>query len=203
MSHLGHALYVEHLAVGIAECLGIHRLGLRSDGLVKRIKVVDIQYGIPDALRRQCVRNQVIRTAIQVVGSHDVVSRFQYILQRIGGSRSPGGHSQRCDTSLKRSHARLKHILRRIGQSAVDVSGVTERKAVGCMPAVIKHIRCGLIDGHSPCAGDRVGLFLAYMKLQSLKVEIVVCIHKADKFYWFYDAKLQSHKIFCIFIPER
>ncbi len=86
--HSGYALYVEHLAVGVAERLGIHSLGLRSDGSLERIKVVDIHDGIADTLRSQRVGNQIIRAAVEIIGCDHMVSRSEDVLQSISGSSS-------------------------------------------------------------------------------------------------------------------
>ena len=74
VSHSSHAFQVEHVAVGVAESLGIYNFCVGLDGSLEGVEVVYIYNGISDALRSQRVGNQVVRTAIQVVGSYDVVA---------------------------------------------------------------------------------------------------------------------------------
>ena len=119
------------------------------------------------------MRNEIVATAIQIVGCHDVVACLDDVLQRIGDGSSSAGNSETSHTSLEGSHAVFEDALCGIGQTAIDVACIAKAEAVGCVLTVAEHIAGGLVDGHRTCIGCGVGLLLAYMKLQSLKVEFL------------------------------
>ena len=79
-----HCLKICHVGVGIAECLGVHHLGVGLNGSLQRLKVVDVDDGVADALCGQCVGDEVERTTVQIVGSYDMVAYLQDVLQSVG-----------------------------------------------------------------------------------------------------------------------
>ncbi len=184
MSHSSHTLQVEHVAVRIAECLGIHHLGVRLDSSLKSVQIVHVDDGVANALSSQRVGYQVVATAIQIVGCHDVVTILQYVLQSVSDSCCTTGHCKSCHTTLECCHAVLKHTLCRVGQSSVDVTGIAQSETVGSVLRVVEHIACGLIDGHGAGVGSGVSLFLAYMQLKCLETIILTCTHNLFPFYF-------------------
>ena len=80
------------------------------------------------------------------------------------GSRGKG----RC-TVFQRGDAPLKHILGRVGQSAVDVSCIPQSEPVRRLLAVRKHKGSGSINGYRSGVGSRVCLFLADVQLFGFK----------------------------------
>ena len=111
VSYSCYAFEVEDVGVGIAEGLGIYYFRVGLDGSFEGFEVVDINNCIGDALRSQCVGNEVVRATIEVVGSHDVVAILHDVLQGVGDSGSTRGHSQSSHTTLEGSDAILKHTL--------------------------------------------------------------------------------------------
>ena len=75
-----HAFNIEHIAVGVAEGLGIYDFCVGLDSSFESLEVVHVQNGIGNALRGQRMGNQVVGTAIEVVGSHDMVAILHDIL---------------------------------------------------------------------------------------------------------------------------
>ena len=84
------------------------------------------------------------------------------------------------------SHAILEHALCGVRQSAVDVTGVTQSETVGSVLTIVKHVTCGLVDGHCTGIGCGVGLFLSYMKLQSLEMIILLTHSLFLSFYFLF-----------------
>ena len=150
VGHLGYGLQMGHVAIGVAEGLGIDHLGVGLDGRLERLQVVYVQDGVADALRREGVGDEVERAAIEVVGCDDVVARLEHVLQRIGNGGCSAGHGQCGYASFEGGDALLEHRLRGVGQSAIDVARVAQAEAVGGMLGVMKHVGGGLIDGHGP-----------------------------------------------------
>ena len=147
------------------------------DSGFESLEVVHIDNGIADALRSQRVGNQVVRATVEVVGSHDMVAILHDILQGIGDGSGTRGHGQSGYTTLEGCDTVFEHTLRRVGQSTVDVTGIAETETVGSVLGIVEHITRGLVDRHGSCVGCGVCLFLAYMKLQCLKLVILLCTH--------------------------
>ena len=166
MGHGGQGVDVGHVAVGIAEGLGIDHLGVGLDGCLEGLKVVHVDDGVADALCGQRVGDEVERAAIEIVGSHDMVASLHDVLQGVGDGSGTAGHGQSGHAALKGCHAVFEHALGGVGQTAVDVAGIAQTEAVGGMLGVAEHVAGGLIDGHGTGIGGGVGLFLAHMQLQ-------------------------------------
>ena len=133
VGYSSHTLQVEHVAVRVAESLGIYYFCVGFDGSLQSFEVIHIDYRVADALRSQRVGDEVIRTAIEVVGSHYMVARLHNVLQRIGDGGGTRGDSQSCHTALQGSHTVFKHTLRRVGQTTIDITRITETETVGGM----------------------------------------------------------------------
>ena len=133
MGYFGYSVEVGDVAVGVAEGLGIDHLSVGADGCLECCQVIDFHDAVVHALSGQCVGNEIERTAIEVVCSHDVIAVLQHGLQRVGHSCSARGYSQTCYTALEVSDTIFEHTLGRVGQSAVDVAGVTQAETVGSM----------------------------------------------------------------------
>ena len=131
VSHGSYAFEVEHVRVGIAKGFGVHHFGIRLDGSFEGLEVVHVKNGVRDALRRERVGNQVIRTAVEVVGSHDMVASLYDILQSVGDGGCTRGHSQTCHTTFEGCDTIFKDALSRVGQTSVDVACITETETVG------------------------------------------------------------------------
>ena len=90
-------------------------------------------------------------------------------LNGVGDGGCTGSGSQCCHAALQRCDALFEHILRGVGQTAVDIACIGQTEAVGGVLAVAEHIGRGLVDGHRTGIGGGVGLLLTDMKLQGLK----------------------------------
>ena len=168
--HGSHCVKVRNIGVRVAESLGIHHLSIGLNSSIEGIEVVHVENGERNALRCQRVRNQVERTAVEVIGSHDVVARSEEILQSIGHSRRAARHSQGSHAALQGRHALLEDRLSGISEAAIDIARITQRKAVGCMLRIAEHVRSSLIDRHGACIGGGVGLLLPHVQLQRLEM---------------------------------
>ena len=80
VGHSSHAFEVEHVAVGVAEGLGIYYFRVGLDGGFEGFEVIHINNGIGDALRSQRVGNQVVGTTIEIVGSDDMIAILHHVL---------------------------------------------------------------------------------------------------------------------------
>ena len=165
VGYSSHTFEVEHIGVGVAEGLGIYYFCVGLDSCLERLEVVYIKNGIADTLRAERVGNQVVGTAIEVVGSDDMVTSLHDVLKGISDSSSTRGDSQTSHTTLEGCDAIFEHTLSGVGQTTIDISCIAETETIGCMLRVTEHIRCGLINRYGTCVGSGVSLFLSYMKL--------------------------------------
>ena len=100
---------------------------------------------------------------------HDVVTGLCQRLDGVGDGGSAGSSGQSSHAALQSSDALLEHILRGVGQAAVDVACIGQTETVSGVLAVAEHIGSGLVDGHGAGIGCGIGLLLANVKLQGLK----------------------------------
>ena len=124
------------------------------------------------------MRQQFVAAAINGLLRHDMLSRLRKRLNGIGDGRRTGSQRQGGHAAFQRRQTLLQYILRRVGQPAVDVAEVRQPET-GCrVSRVFEHVRGGLINGHRPGISGRIGLLLANVKLERLKM-IRLLTHKA------------------------
>ena len=133
MGHLGYGVKVGHVAVRVAESLGVDDFGVRLYGRLEGLEVVDVDYGVRHALRGEGVGYKVERAAVKVVGRDNMVAHAEHVLQRVSHGRRARCHGQARRASLECRHAVFKHALGRVGQAAVYVARVAQPEAVGRM----------------------------------------------------------------------
>ena len=182
--HSSHTLKVEHITVRIAEGFSIYYLCVGFDSCLEGSQVVHVHNRVAHALCGQCMGDEVVRTTIEVVGCHDMIACLHNILQCVGNSGCTAGHCQSSHTTFECCHTILEHTLCRVGQATVDITCIAQSKAIGSVLRIVEHITGGLINGHGTCISSGVGLFLAYMKLQSLETIILTCTHNLIPFFF-------------------
>ena len=157
------------IAVGVAQSFQIDGLGVGLDGILHLSQIVCVHKGGGDAELGQGVLQQVVAAAVDGLLGHDVVTGLCQCFDGVGDGSGTGGGCQSSHAALQSSDALLEHVLRGVGQAAIDVAGICQTKAVCCVLAVAEHIGSGLIDGHCAGIGCGIGLLLANVKLQGLK----------------------------------
>ena len=128
-----NGIQVGHVAVRIAERLHVHSLCVRTDGCLECLKVIHVDDGVADTLSAQRVSDEVVRTAIEVVGCHDVVTVLCDVLEGVSDGCCTRSDSKSCHTTFEGSHTLFKHALSRVGQTAIDVTCIAKAKTVCCM----------------------------------------------------------------------
>ena len=138
--HGSNAFEVGDIRVRVAESLGIDHFGVGPDGSLEGFQVIDIQNSILDTLRAEGVGDQVVGTAVEVVGGDDVVAILQDILQGVGDGGGAGSDRQAGHTTLEGGDALLEHTLGGVGQSAINVARVAQAEAVGRVLGVAENV---------------------------------------------------------------
>ena len=165
----GNGVDIRDIAVGVAQSFQIDGLGVGLDGILHLSQIVCVHKGGGDAELGQGVLQQVVAAAVDGLLGHDVVTGLCQCFDGVGDGSGTGGGCQSSHAALQSSDALLEHVLRGVGQAAIDVAGICQTKAVCCVLAVAEHIGSGLIDGHGAGIGCGIGLLLANVKLQGLK----------------------------------
>ena len=186
MCYLRNGVDVCDVGVWVAEGLHVYRLRIGPDGCLEGLEVVHIDDVIAHALCGEGVCDKVIRAAVEVVGSDDMVAVACYVLQRIGDGSGTRGYCEACHATFQGCHAFLKHTLCGICQTAIDIACIAKTETVGSMLGVFEHIRRCLIDRYSTGICSRVGHFLTHMKGQRLNMEILfLCTHSLIPFFYY------------------
>ena len=84
--NLSDGIQIGHVAVGISEGLHIDSLGVGLNGIFQCLKVVDIDDSVGDTLCAECVGDEIVGTAIEVVGCYDVVTILGDVLECVSDS---------------------------------------------------------------------------------------------------------------------
>ena len=165
----GNGVNVGDITVGVAQRLQIDGLGVGPDGGGDSVQIMGVHKGGGYTILRQRMGQQVVAAAVDGLLGHDVIPRLGQGLDGVGNCRGAGGGGQSRHASLQSRDTLFQHILGGVGQPAIDVSGISQPKAGGCMGRIPKHIGGGLVNGYRPGIGGRVRLLLAHMELQCLK----------------------------------
>ena len=147
----------------------IDGLGVGLNGVLHLGQIVSVDKGGGHAELGQGVLQQVVAAAVDGLLCHDVVTGLCQRLDGVGDGGSAGSGGQSSHAALQSSDTLLEHILRGVGQAAVDVARIGQTETVSGVLAVAEHIGSGLVDGHGAGIGCGIGLLLANVKLQGLK----------------------------------
>ena len=145
VGYSGYGIDVEHVAVRVAKSLSVKSLRVGLNGCLYRLEVVEIDDTIGDTLCAECVGDEIERTAIEIVGCHDVVASLCDVLDGIGDSGGTTRHGESSHTALKCSHTLFEHTLSAVGQSSVDITCITQTETVGSVLRIAEYITGGLI----------------------------------------------------------
>ena len=176
MGNLRNGFYINKIGIRIAETLNEEGLGLGTDRLLEIGQVSGVYESRGDPVRNQSVLKQVVRASVDVLGGNDVVSCTCDIEYRVGDGCGAGGHGQGADAPFERSDALLEDVLRRIGQTAIDVARIGQTEARRGVLRIVEHIGTGLVDGDGAGVGCGIGLLLAYVKLKGFEMKFT-CAH--------------------------
>ena len=94
-----------------------------------------------------------------------MVTALCQILDGVGNCCCSGCDCQGCNTTFQGCDSLLENILRRVGQTSVNITCICQTKSCCCVIAVAEYIRRSLINRYCTCVSYRIGSFLSYVKL--------------------------------------
>ena len=115
------------------------------------------------SIEGQGVGQEITRSAVDRSLCNDMFSLFCKGLDRISDCGGAGGDRKAGNASLQRGDALFENILCRIGQAAINVSGICQAEAIRGMLAVMKDIGCRCVYGDRTGVGRGIGQLLPRM----------------------------------------
>jgi hypothetical protein len=154
----GDVLEVEHVAFGIADRLAVERFGGGPDRGPPRVEVVSVvdEADLDPELGKRVVQ-EVVGAAVERGRGHQVAAVLGQVEQCHGLGRLAAGHGQRRHAALERRHPFLEDRLGGVHDAGVDVPELLEAEESGGVGSVPEGVAGGLVDGHGPGPGGRVG----------------------------------------------
>ena len=147
---------VGDVALGIAEGLDEHRLGLRVDQRLEGLRPAIVGEARLDAVLRQRVREQVVGAAIQCAGRDDVVAGLGDRQDRVGHGGLAGRQRQGGNAAFEGRDALFQHVLGGIHDAAVDIARHLEVEQVRAVLRAVEGEGHGLVDRHRDRPGRRL-----------------------------------------------
>jgi len=112
------------------------------------------------------VLQQIMAAAVDGFLCNDVVACLRHSLNGVGDGRCAGGQCQCRHAAFQCCDAFFQHILRGVGQSAVDIACIRQAKAGSRVAGIPEHIGGCLIDGNRTGIGGRIRPLLTDMELK-------------------------------------
>ena len=131
-------------------------LGRIARGDVLRIGGVD--KGHVDAQPLEGLAQERDRAAVEGGGGDDVTAGVGQVEQGDGDGLLAAGEGQGPDAAVQGGHPLLEDVGGGVHQPRVDPAHLLQGEQVGRVFGALEHVAGGLVDGHGPGAGGRVGL---------------------------------------------
>ena len=173
-----HRINVDQVGIGVAHGFNVDGLGVFPDRFFKNMDAFGgIHESGLNAEIRERVFKQVVGPAVYGGGADNVLTGMDQGLHGVGHGSGTAGRGQGSHPAFQGGDPFFKDIFRRVGQTAVYIARILQGKTVSGMLAVPEYVRRGLVNGHCPGIGGRIGLFLPYMELQGLKMVFLFFAH--------------------------
>ena len=153
-----HRRDIERVELGVADGLGVERLGGRLDRPAEVLRIGGVDEVDLQAETGQGVDEEVVGAAVEAVGTDQVVAGAGDVEDREGDGGGARGEGQRPDAALEGGHPLLEDVGRRVHDPRVDVAGPLQAEELGGVLGVVKDVGRGLVDRHGTGVGRRVRL---------------------------------------------
>ena len=171
--HGGHGFEVEDVVERVADGFGVDGLGVSGQRPAKVVRVVGVHEHNIDAEFPEGYVKLGVGATVQGGGRDQFIPLFHQGQQRHHLRRHARAHGQRRASVFQRRHAFFEHGGGRVHHARIDVAEGLQVKQAGGMIGVIEHVGRGLVDGHRPGTGHRIG-YLPGVQAQRLNTEFFV-----------------------------
>ena len=165
MRNLCDCFNINDVRVRISKGLDVNCLGILFDRCLYLIQIENIYEGSLNTICRKGMLQEIEGSTINVLCRYDVVTALCQVLDGVGNCCCSGCDCQGCNTTFQGCDSLLENILRRVGQTSVNITCICQTKSCCCMIAVAEYIRRSLINRYCTCVSYRIGSFLSYVKL--------------------------------------
>ena len=177
VGNLGNRFDVRDVGMRVAERLDEHELRVFLDGTFDFLQVAGVHERGINAERAERMLQEVVGTAVNRTLRHHVVTLAGESGDGIGKGCRTGCDCEGRDTAFEGGYAFFKDILRRVGETAINIAGIFQMEAVRGMLSAVENVRGGLVNRNRAGIGGGVGLFLANVELKRFEVELVLSRH--------------------------
>lgn len=173
----GNGFDIRDVGMRVAESFDEDELRVALDSGFDALEVVSVNESRFDTEVAERMLHQVESTAVNRALDNHVVSAAGK--SRDGVSDGSGTRSNResGNAAFEGSDTFFENALSRIGDAAIDVTGVLQGETVSGMLSAMEHVGSGLVDGNCARIGCGICMFLANVNLESFKMELVLCRH--------------------------
>ena len=120
---------------------------------------------------------EIVGTAVNRTLRHHMVTLAGESRDGIGKGCCTGCDCEGRDTAFEGGNAFFKDILRRVGETAINIACIFQMEAVRGVLSAVENVRGGLVNRNRAGIGCGVCLFLANVELKSFEVELVLSCH--------------------------
>ena len=159
VGHSRDAFDVQDVDLRVSNCFAEESLGVWANRLLPGVEVILVLHkGDLDADLGQRVLEQVVGSAINRGGAHNVVARMRDVQNRVGGRCLTRREQEGSGATLEGRNPLLRNVLRGVHDAGVNVSEFCQRKKVRGVLGAVEDIRGRAIDRCRARLGGRVRL---------------------------------------------
>ena len=168
---VGPGLNVDDVETRVADRLGEHELRVLVDELGDLLRLIRIDEADLDAVLRQRMGEQVVRTAVQRRDADDVVASLRDVHHGVRDRGLTRGDRAGRNATFEGGDALLHDVPGRVHDARVDVARHGQCEQVGGVLSVIELVARRLVDRYRDGLRRRVRV-LTRMEYQGLRLEI-------------------------------
>lgn len=178
----GNGFDIRDVGMRVAERFDKDELRVALDSSFDTLEVVGVNESRFDTEVAERVLQQVEGTAVNRTLCNHVVTLAGESRDGVGNGSCTGSDGESGNTTFEGSDTFFEHTLRRVVDTAIDVTGVLQGETVSGMLSAMEHVGSGLVDGNCARIGCGICMFLANVNLESFKMELVLCCHGKNSF---------------------
>ena len=156
-------VYIRKVAVRVAEGLKEDCSRVSLDGILNLFQVSRVNEGSGNIVKRKRVLQKVVGSAVDRLLRYDMTAVSGKCFNRVRDGCCTGSNCKCCAAAFKGCNSFFENALRRVGETAVNVTGICKTETVCCMFCIMEYVSCCLVNRNRSRIGSGVCLFLSYM----------------------------------------